>query len=129
LGCGLYNNNVKWYLTTTAKGAKMQTQTKTNYILEAADVSQAYRSNKADLCACGCAGTYYEPNETFFPTGLIKIVDRLNREMDKVEIYRGFGNEVIFELTYGQNSVLRAYVNTDELTEKHQEQLLEIAGK
>lgn len=99
-------------------------KTQTTYMLEATDVYSAYRGKEG--CACGCGGNYYDAEDDL---KLNQLVRKINLNIGQVTIFKGCGNDVIFELAYGIKTafVIRAYVNTDQLDSYVQAQLMAVA--
>jgi hypothetical protein len=96
-------------------------QIKIQFQLEQSDITNAYRGRLG--CACGCAGVYAdEPGRR-----MMGIVKKINNNITDVEIYKGTGTEVIFELVYDISKVVRAYVDTANLDELIAKELMAVA--
>lgn len=56
-------------------------------------------------CACGCRGTYAETGRA-----VTMRVNKINRNLDKVEVWKGMADETIYELESDNDRVVRVYV-------------------
>lgn len=96
--------------------------------IEPNEVEEVY-IGKAESCSCGCAGDYFKQGEEEF----LGVIDRLNKNFDKVELFDGGDNLIIFEMVdqdeedyYQEQFCVRAYVNTEGLKYKTLVKLLEL---
>lgn len=73
--------------------------------------------NGLEGCACGCGGDYIDgPRGTTGyhkkgGPGLTRRLNTINRNATEVEVFEGFGDELIAELVNGNGRVTRVYFN------------------